>query len=366
MSNAFTSFLGGVTHGVFGTGPIVKDFQHADRLYVRNTYARSPKFGFLYFVSLEINPELLKQKQFEQFKNSYKEIGLLAKRVDLPKFSITNEALNQYNRKTYVQTAIKYNPISIDFHDDNSNFTRDLWRNYFQYYIKDSNYKTPNGSFPKEFTDNKFSSEVYDYGFNSNQTVPFFSAINIYVLHQQRFTQYTLINPIITDWSHDYVGYDEGNKTLTNKMTISYETVIYNEGKINQSNKAGGPQFTAIYYDKSPSPLSVAGNGSNTLLGPGGVIAGVDAVLGSKNILEAAIIGATTIKNARQLTKAGLKQEGYSILTGVLGEIQATGNQPNAVRSALSQRGIGVNISTGANSSVNNSTPTTPVELTKK
>lgn len=366
MSNAFTSFLGGVVNGVFGTGPIVKDFQHADRVYVRNTYARSPKLGFLYFVSLEINPELLKQKQYEQFKNGYKEIGLLAKRVDLPKFSITNESLNQYNRKTYVQTAIKYNPVSIDFHDDNSNFTRDLWRNYFQYYVKDSNYKTADGSFPKAFTDNKFSDAIYDYGYNSNQTVPFLSAIHIYVLHQQRFTQYTLINPIITDWSHDFVGYDEGGKTLTNKMTVSYETVIYNEGKINQPNRAGGPQFTAIYYDKSPSPLSVAGNGSNTLLGAGGVIAGVDAVLGSKNILEAAIIGATTVRNARQLTKAGLKKEGYSILTGVLGEIQATGNQPNAVRSALSQRGIGVNISTGANSSVNNSTPTTPVELTKK
>jgi hypothetical protein len=136
MSNAFTSFLGGVANGLFGKGPILKDYQHADRLYVKNTYARAPKFGFLYFVSFNINPKVINTLT-GQWKNKqlYQEVGLLVKRIDLPKFSVTQETINQYNRKTNVQTTIKYNPISLDFHDDNSDITRDLWKYYFQYYF---------------------------------------------------------------------------------------------------------------------------------------------------------------------------------------------------------------------------------------
>ena len=55
MSNAFTNFLSGVVGGVFGSQPYLKDYQHADRLYHGNNYARAPKAGFLYFVNFNIN-----------------------------------------------------------------------------------------------------------------------------------------------------------------------------------------------------------------------------------------------------------------------------------------------------------------------
>jgi hypothetical protein len=373
MSNAFTNFLGGVASGVFGTGPIVKDFQHANRLYVQNTYARAPKLGFLYFVSFDINTSILPTNSAWAATN-YTEVGLLAKRAELPKFSISYETVNQYNRKSLVSTQIKYNPVSIELHDDNSNITRDLWKTYFQYYIKDSTYNTNGHSVPTEFTDTKYNENSYQYGLNGSQTIPFFRAIHIYVMHQQKFTQYTLVNPIITDWSHDSVSQEEGSKTLSNKMTVSYETVLYNEGSITRRTNSGAtiPEFTATYYDKSPSPLSVAGNGTNTLLGSGGVISGASSVLGalaSGNILGAAILGANVARNVRQLSKAGLKQEGYSILTGALGDIQATGNQPggigSAVQSGINQRGIGVNIFSNNNTSINGTTQASQVKTIK-
>ena len=62
MSNAFNNFLSGVTEGVFGNGANLKDYQHADRLYVRNTYARAPKVGFLYFVNFNIKKKQSKIK----------------------------------------------------------------------------------------------------------------------------------------------------------------------------------------------------------------------------------------------------------------------------------------------------------------
>jgi hypothetical protein len=377
MSNAFTNFLGGVVSGVFGTGPIMKDFQHANRVYVQNNYARAPKLGFLYFVAFNINDNALPaiyNSNPQWVESGKRDIGFLVKRIDLPRFSISADTINQYNRKSIVQNSIKYNPISLELHDDNSNITRDFWKAYFQYYYADSTHGiAPNGrarnAQPVEFTNTKYSTNNYAYGLNSSQTAPFLESVDIYVLHQQRFTQYTLVNPLITDWNHDSLDQADGGKILTNKMTFQYETVRYREGQITKASPEG---FAATYYDASPSPLSVAGNGTNTVLGPGGVISGANAVLGALgqgNILGAAILGANVARNARQISKAGLKQEGYSILTGVLGDVQANANQPGgvgaAVQSGINQRGIGVNLFSGSNTSVNGTTQATQVKTIK-
>lgn len=366
MSNAFNNFLGGVANGLFGRGPILKDYQHANRVYVKNSYARTPKLGFLYFVTYNINLQAIPQNN-RWAREGYKEVGLLVKRIELPKFTISTETLNQYNRKTVVQTALKYNPINIDFHDDNSNITRDLWKAYFQYYYVDSTYgnNISKKSTPIEFENTKYKLENTPYGLNSNQIAPFFRSIDIYVLHQQKFTQYTLVNPLVTDWNHDTLDQSDGAKILTNKMTLAYETVLYREGKI---TKTDPERFSSVYYDTSPSPLSIAGNGTNRLFGPGGIIAGAAAVFGEEGtILERAIIGANVLRNARQLDRGGLRQEGYSILTGVLGEIQQTGNQPGgvgaAVQNGINQRGI-VNIFSNQNSSIDDKTKAKPSTLT--
>lgn len=369
MSNAFTNFLGGVKNGLFGKGPVLKDAQHANRVYVQNNYARAPKLGFLYFVNFNFNLEAILQNNNTRWANQgYQEVGLLAKKTDLPKFQIQTETLNQYNRKTIVQTTLKYMPIAIELHDDNSNITRDFWQAYFQYYYVDSTYgkNIDRRSTPIAYENTKFNLENYPYGLNNFQNKPFLKSIDLYVLHRQQFSQYTLINPMITDWAHDSVEQSENNKILTNKLTVIYETVMYKEGKVTQQTPE---KFAAVYYDTSPSPLSVAGNGTNTLFGPGGIIAGAGEVLGGEgNILQKAIVGANLLRNARSVTKGGLKTEAYSIVGGVLGNIQQTGNQPGGVGSSIqngiNQRGLGINILSGQNSSVNGKTPTTPSNIT--
>lgn len=384
MANAFTNFLGSVVNGIFGDQPNLRDRAHADRLYVRNNYARAPKVGFLYYIVFNINLEAVKNPAWKN-----KEVGLLVKKSDLPKFSFETETVNQYNRKNIITKSIKYNPINIELHDDNSNITRDLWLNYFQYYIVDSNHggngqgitKFPAGV-PPAYTDTKYGDVSYRYGYDPNlatlgrtsSSANFFQSIDLYSLHQQRFSQYTLINPKITDWNHDSVDQSDGAKILTNRMTVQYETVLYSQGKIQKDNPSG---FATIHYDTSPSPLSISGNGTNTLFGPGGVIAGADSVL--QNVEEgnyfAALIQANNVrKNIGALSKEGLKTEGYSILNGVLGNIQAQGNQPGgvsaAIQAGLGQSGnsslgrLGVNIFSGQNSSVNQQTSAVPSRVT--
>jgi hypothetical protein len=376
--SAFTNFLGGVTTGLFGNTAQLSDFQHASRMYVANTYARAPKVGFLYFVQFNLNNVALVDPTWAGSQKNIDIVGLLVKRMDLPKFNIATETLNQYNRKTVVQTKLTYGNVNIEFHDDNSDITTNLWKNYYKFYYMDGRYGSSK-SHPNEFTDTKYGETDYRYGFRTDRTKltddPFFDSIDVYVLHQHQFTQMTLINPKIVSWEHDSVGQEEGSKVMSSKMTLAYEDVVYKQGKIKKKEESGA--FTAKYYDKTPSPLSISGLGTNTLFGAGGAIAGANGVLnslGEGNVIGAFIQAKTLSKNVQALTKSGLKQEGYSILGGVLGNISQTGNQPGGLKQSIvqgfNQTGygtsarIGVNLLSNKNTSVNNTTQATPKNIT--
>ena len=258
MSTALNNYLAGTS---YKTGyPNLRDYQHANRLYVNNNYAYSPKFGFLYYVVFNINQDAIVDDDIWK-STQYKDVGLLVKKIDLPKFQIGNETLNQYNRKTVVQTKLTYSPVSIDFHDDNVDIINKLWINYYKNYFADSNYGT-SGEVPKEFKDTKFSETNFQYGiYNNNTKVQFFRSVEIYCLHQQEFTQITLINPKITEWAHDTLQND-GSKVMQNKMSLAYENVLYNYGAIAANESAKG--FTSVYYDNVKSPLQVGGRPDNT------------------------------------------------------------------------------------------------------
>jgi hypothetical protein len=376
MSNAFTNFLSGAVDSFVGeTQPMMKDYQHADRLYVRDTYARAPKVGFLYFVQFNINRAILNQDPLWA-KNGPTTVGLLVKRIDLPKFQVLTETLNQYNRKTVVQTHIKYNPISLDFHDDNSDLTTGLWKNYYNYYYGDgvtgvnanTNANTgkssggvlgylgglfkgkggpdSNVTVPASYLDTKYrNGDInFNYGLNNGQSIPFFSSVDIYVLHQHRFSQYTLVNPLVTEWTHDSLDQSSNEKILASKMQLAYESVLYNNGAIRKGSSSNS--FVAQYYDVTPSPLSIGGVGSASLLGPGGVLAGAGDVLGSLqdgNFLGAFLQANTLVKNASQLKKGTILNEVSGLAIGTLNNVAASSNQGgvNAIGSSAQQGLIG-------------------------
>ena len=335
MSNAFTNFLKDVGRGIFeGEGAFMRDYQHADRLYVGNNYARMPKVGFLYFVVFNINNAAISDPEWNQ-RNKL-DVGLLVKKVELPKFKIQTETLNQYNRKTVVQTKLNYTPVNIDFHDDNSNITTNLWKNYYNYYYADGLYgaNNPNKSIVEQYGDTKYSDKFYAYGLNNFQTIPFFNSIDIYVLHKghgnQDFTQMTLINPLVTDWQHDTLDQNESGKILTNRMTVGYEFVSYKTGKIIKNTETSA--FTQVHYDNTPSPIGVGGSGN--VFGPGGVIAGIGQVFGSNgsfanirtplDLLGAALQTKQLSRNIKNLKTEALRKEGYLIAdSAVAGALQS-------------------------------------------
>lgn len=344
MSGFFQNLFGDVAKGFFGND-YVRDYTHAAKTFRTNAYQYAPKYKFLFHVYFEINPAVY-AKGIAQGSN----FGLAVKTIDLPKYSIDTATLNQYNRKRLVQTKIKYNPITVVFHDDNGNIVNDMWYNYYTYYFQDANKPVVNTSGRQTTNANNQGPVDYnsrnlykpditgdeDWGFigetsnpsgtasQANQgisKIPFFRSIQIFGLNRHNFIQYTLINPVITSFNHDTYDYSQGNGTMSNTMTIDYETVKYAEGAIDgraPSNIVTGFGLETN-YDRTPSPINRLGS-NGTILGQGGLVdaaGGFINDLSNGNILGAVRTAGTAYntfknKNLKQIATQDLNSMLYS------------------------------------------------------
>lgn len=305
------------------------DFAHASKLFVDADMRLAPKVKFLYYVSFVINTAALPNVSFK-FKHQ-NEINMLVKRVDLPKFNVSTETLNQYNRKKVVQNKIEYYPVNISFHDDNFGVSRQLWENYFKYYYADPTAAKDATTKYKRNASKDNSTILTPYGLDNNSTIPFFSEIVIYQMGKGAWNSYSLVNPLITNWNHDQLDYS-ANAPVENNMTVAYEAVSYNSGVVSQNNPPG---FGSEHYDTMPSPLSVAGGGTRSLFGAGGVLSGAGSVLGDiasgkafdspLNFVSTAIKAVNTYQNAKNLTKSGITSELTGIAVKSMGSIAASG-----------------------------------------
>ena len=184
-----------------------------------------------------------------------------------------------------------------------------------------------------------FGQKQYRYGFDNDSFAPFFNNITIYQLSRKRYTAMTLINPIISSWSHDSLD-NSLSEPVANQMTLEYETVHYSRGPI---GKAGPKGFAEEHYDKTPSPISLSGGGASSLLGAGGVLAGGGSVLadiqGGNVSFGTVLRAASTAQNLGSLTQSGVGQE---LLGGALGQLgQATGVDVSGVAGVAFPKGGG-------------------------
>ena len=298
MPNIFDNFL-----KQLGTGDTVKDFKHASRLMVTDNYRLSPKYTWLYHVFFDFSStaSYAKTKQLET--------GMLVRSVSLPRYTVDNKQLNSYNRKDIVQTKLRYPSIEIEFHDDSADVVRHFWFDYLTHYYRDTDlgYKSSSGSEsgqvnPTYYRNSKYrprveGGEVFvpglaegatglnDFGYtprktNQFSTAQYLNAIRVYSLHQKRFSEYTLINPIITSFQHDTHD-SSANGSMRHRMTVDFTSVLYATGDVNTSTVVG---FGDLHYDKSPSPLTPQGGGVESILGPGGFVNAIDTILSESGI----------------------------------------------------------------------------------
>jgi hypothetical protein len=266
MANRITNLLANFGTQLLNTGQL-KDHQHAARLFIDDTFRLAPKTRFLYHVVFEKNQAVKLPQGFTPEKLI--QVGKLVKRIDLPRYTIASETKNQYNRKTNIQTTINYDPVNVTLHDDRDNTVTAFWQNYYAHYFRDTLYAPT--TYSKQIS--PYEDQIrYRFGFDNDLTqgtTNFLSAIKIYQLHDHKFTQYTLLNPIITSFSHDTMDAADGAGVVENTMTLAYELVLYDSGYIDNN---APPGMITLNYDRIPSPLSPLGGGSLSIFGTGGIV----------------------------------------------------------------------------------------------
>lgn len=319
MANKFTRFLNGFTTGLTNPKGIMGDWRHATRLFIDDTMRLAPRTKFNFYINFEIDQSAIKAPNFDA--NKILEAGLLAKRADLPKFNFDTKTMNQYNRKKILYQMINYEPVNISMHDDSAGIINAMWAIYYGYYIADR--QNPQAAYgATHLRPAKTPLDGFRYGMDNNISTPFFKSVNIYTMSRRRFIGYTLVNPRIKSWQHGDVDYGESSGIVESNMTLEYEAVRYSTGNVSFGSPRG---FATLHYDTVPSPLSVAGGGTATLLGPGGVLDGLESIFGDVSsgrtfgsfggFLGTAIKTVNTYQNARSLSKDGLKAEAVNILS---------------------------------------------------
>lgn len=319
MANKFTRFLNGVGTGLTNPKGLVSNWQHATKLFVDDTFRLSPRTKFLFYARFEIDDTAHKAPAWTNKKHG-QELGLLVKSADLPKYTFDTTVKNQYNRKKILYKQINYDAVNIALHDDSAGIVNAMWAIYYGYYIADRH--NPNIAYnANHLRPTKTPSDNFRYGLDNSITVPFFKSVSIYTMSRRRFIGYTLVNPRIKSWNHGSVGYAE-TETLESTMTLEYEAVKYSAGNVAFGSPPG---FATLHYDRLPSPLSVAGGGTATVFGQGGVLDGLESIFGDVasggafgsfgGFLGTAIKAVNTYQNFRELPKDALKREAVNILS---------------------------------------------------
>ena len=305
------------------SGPILRDAQHASRLFTESDLRLAPKSKFLYHVRFNIDPSAVSSLNL-RFRHQ-NEINMLVKTAELPKFSVQTETLNQYNRKKNTQVKIDYQPVMIKFHDDNFGVTRQLWENYFDYYYGDPSAAKSLTAYSR----NAMQSPSFirqRYGLDNNSSIPFFRDITIYQMGKRSWNSYKLINPLISAWNHDSLDYSS-NQSSEQTMTLIYEAVAYGAGVVSQGNPPG---FAQEHYDNTPSPAGIEGFGRTSPRSQGSetlsnVLGGAQAVFGAiangsafsspGNAIATALTAVNTYQNAKRL-KGQLGNEVGNLILG--------------------------------------------------
>jgi hypothetical protein len=371
MSGFFQNLLQDTASGFFGND-YVRDYTHASKTFRSNSYQYSPKFKFLFHVYFDINPNV-----YNQNVGSGTNYGLAVKTVRLPSFKFDVATLNQYNRKRLIQSKIKYDPIDITFHDDNGTATgtptqggiiRSLWKAYYNYYYADgrnpqvvfggtrgnsaggavvgqggtkasatsANYNDRNQYAPA-ITGNASWGYIGDTNIPnaaSGVKTPFFKNITVFGLSQHNYVAYTLINPLISSFSHDTYDYSQGQGIMEHKMSLEYETVAYNEGSLsgNSPSDIVTGFGLAETYDRKTSPISRPGSNA-TVLGQGGLVDAAKGFMGaltpdangSINPLQAAQIAGTAYNTFKNKNLSSILQS--DVTSGIINSVNQTPNR---------------------------------------
>jgi hypothetical protein len=303
----------------------LKDWQHGARMFSDQQFRLAPKFDFQYHVAFNINKAALKNANIVTRYGT--EINMLIKGATLPKFDISIDTVNQYNRKKQIQYFHKPGDVVLTCYDDNMGLMNQLWQNYYSYYFADSTSAKATGAYGRTATQNSNYIST-PFGLDNSSSNPFFNYITIYQMARHEWVSVKLINPIIKSWDGNKLAWDS-TKTHEFTMTLAYEAVAYDAGAV----EAGAPEgFGLDHYDVKPSPLTGI-NPDPTAINPSFVQA-LDIETAAPSFLNNTI---NTI-NAYQNTQRPLSAGGTAGVTTTV-PLQTIGGVPGVVFPQASSTG---------------------------
>lgn len=227
----------------------LKDFRNA---YHYNPSQDPPRQQFGGYVSFVLDRDLFADPFYNDGPDEELRIRMssLVRTADFPQVEFKTQTLNEYNRKKIVNTGIEYQPVTIRVVDTASNAWLTMIMKYFSYHymnprnqnnVGDRDVASLNyGQGGGEFISSQFGAggnfDSNKAGYNVNQTPHFFERIDYVVYHAQKGTQYSLINPVMTGFTHTPLDY-ASNELMEFTMTFVYESfTTYDEVNFNLSS----------------------------------------------------------------------------------------------------------------------------------
>ena len=212
-----------------------RDFRNA---YHYNPSQDPPRQQFGGYVSFVLDRDLFGQPFFDEVNNDELRVRMssLVRTADMPQVEFQTQTMNEYNKKKIVNTGVQYQPVTIRVVDTASNAWLQIIMKYFAYHYMNPRNKGQQGDRDINSTNIGWggadfigaqygSGGTYDsnrYGYNPNANPNFFERIDYVLYHGQKGVQYSLLNPVMTGFTHTPIDY-ASNDVAEFTMTFQYE-----------------------------------------------------------------------------------------------------------------------------------------------
>ena len=230
-------------------GFYLRDFRNA---YHYNPSQDPPRQQFGGYVSFVLDRDLFGQPFFDEVNNDELRVRMssLIRTADLPQVEFKTQTMNEYNKKKIINTGIEYQPVTIRVVDTASNAWLQIIMKYFAYhYMNPRNKGNPGnrdvnstniGQGGADFIGSQYGEggpfDSNKYGYNVNENPNFFERIDYVLYHAQKGVQYSLINPVMTGFTHTPLDY-ASNDVMEFTMTFQYESfTTYDEVNFDLTN----------------------------------------------------------------------------------------------------------------------------------
>lgn len=234
--------MANILDGLFGARKdfFLRDYRNASHL---RPDVNPPRQKFQAYVNFILNRDLYSFLYGDNGSREFRtKISSLVRTADLPSVQFQTETKNSFNRKKIVNTGVSYNPVSMTVFDTVGNEWLLTLMKYFSYHYMDPRNKQQVGNrdiegsqvkqggiYTKGSTfgidDSSSPAGKWDSnlaGYNPNLTEHFFERIDYVLYHGNKGVQYSIINPVLTEFKPGSIDYSDSG-AMEFSVTFDYE-----------------------------------------------------------------------------------------------------------------------------------------------